>query len=164
LKEIPKIEIADDAGDLVTEIDIPIPFYIRVHLETGITRYRVRLIDDHGKTRGQYIGTTDHDFLELHVPIIKLPKPGDLRIIIEETSIDSDYSRKHQVSIRYLEYKTDFLESNLEESIPKVKESETSTRSGINDITSNDLKLLSQVKEEIKLLSEKFGDKVQKED
>lgn len=164
LLEIPKIEIADDAGDLVTEIDIPIPFYIRVHLEPGITRYRVRLIDDQGKTRGQYIGTTDRSYLELHVPIIKLPKPGDLRILIEESSINSDYSRSHQVSIRYLGYKTVDFKTEPEETISNVIKSETSTNAGNKEFIADDLKLLAQAKEGIKLLSGKFTDKVHKEE
>ncbi|NHJ01433.1 MAG: hypothetical protein EAX86_04790 [Candidatus Heimdallarchaeota archaeon] len=102
-----KIEVADDAGDTFTEISIPIPFYIRVHLEerkTQLTRYRVRLLDDFGKVRGQYIGATDREYLELHVPLIKLAKPGSLRIFVEESSGIGEYDQSHYISIKYLEY------------------------------------------------------------
>ena len=102
-----KIEVADDAGDTFTEITIPIPFYIRVHLEkqeSVLTRYRVRLIDDDGKIRGQYIGATDREYLELHVPLIKLAKPGSLRIFVEESSEAGEYEQSHHISLKYLEY------------------------------------------------------------
>ncbi|MFX0182499.1 MAG: hypothetical protein ACFE95_05375 [Candidatus Hodarchaeota archaeon] len=52
--EISKIEIADDAGNEIREMTVPAPFYIHVKLEEGITRYRIRLIDDEGMIRGQY--------------------------------------------------------------------------------------------------------------
>ncbi|MFX0050342.1 MAG: hypothetical protein ACFE8U_03525 [Candidatus Hermodarchaeota archaeon] len=102
--DLSKIEIADDAGNEIREITVPIPFYIRVKLEEGMTRYRVRLIDDESKIRGHYIGKTMRQFLELHVPLIKLPKPGKLRVVVEESSDESEISQEYQVSILYLDY------------------------------------------------------------
>lgn len=100
-----KIEIVDDSGNEISEIDIPIPFYIRVKMDEGMKRYKVKLIDDSGNIRGQYIGTTDNRYLELHVPLIKLPKLGKIRVFVEESSIDSEFSQKHSISLLYIEYK-----------------------------------------------------------
>jgi len=99
-----KIEIADDSGNEISEISIPIPFYIRVKMEEGMKRYRISLIDDFGKIRSQYMGGSNREYIELHIPLIRLSKPGQLRILIEESSGEADYSEKHQVSIRYLPY------------------------------------------------------------
>lgn len=102
---MPKIVVVDDAGDEFTEFTVPIPFYIRLELEEGSKRYSVRLIDDLGNVRGQYLGTSKHKYVELHVPLIKLPQiPGDLRIIAEESTDGKIYSQKHQISIKYLTY------------------------------------------------------------
>jgi hypothetical protein len=100
-----KIEIVDDSGNEISEIDIPIPFYIRVKMGEGMIRYKVKLIDDSGNLRGQYIGTTDNKFLELHVPLIKLPKLGKIRVLVEESSIDSQISQQHSISLLYIDYK-----------------------------------------------------------
>ncbi|MFX0208367.1 MAG: hypothetical protein ACFFDT_20460 [Candidatus Hodarchaeota archaeon] len=108
---MPKIVVVDDAGDEFPEFTIPIPFYIRLELEEGSRRYRVRLIDDSGNVRGQYLGTSKHKYVELHVPLIKLPQiPGDLRIIAEESTDGVDYSQKHQISIKYLTYIQETIE------------------------------------------------------
>ncbi|MFX0015244.1 MAG: hypothetical protein ACFFB2_19230 [Promethearchaeota archaeon] len=101
---MPKILLADDAGDEITEITIPIPFYIRVELENIPTRYKLRLIDDIGNVRGQYSGTTNRKYLEVYVPLIKLPKPGNLRIFIEESPSEGELSQEHYVSLRNLPY------------------------------------------------------------
>jgi hypothetical protein len=102
---MPKIVVVDDEGDEFSEFAVPIPFYIRLELEHGSRRYRVRLIDDLGNVRGQYLGTSKHKFVELHVPLIKLPKvPGNLRILAEESTDGVHYSKKHQISIKYLTY------------------------------------------------------------
>lgn len=99
-----KIEVTDDIGNEITEIIVPIPFHIRVKLDGGVSRYRVKLIDDSGGIRGQYVGSTDQEFLELHVPLIKLPRPGKIRILVEESTGDSNNSQQYSVSIRYLDY------------------------------------------------------------
>ena len=102
---MPKIVVADDAGDEFSEFTVPIPFYIRLELMDGSKRYRVRLIDDSGNVRGQYQGTSEHKYVELHIPLIKLPAvPGNLRILAEESSDGHNYSQKHQISIKYLSY------------------------------------------------------------
>ncbi|MHA1971437.1 MAG: hypothetical protein ACTSW1_00510 [Candidatus Hodarchaeales archaeon] len=143
-----KVEIADDAGDEITEITTPIPFYIRVHLEDGTKRYRVRLIDDNGSVRGQYQGTTDRKYLELHVPLIKLPEPGQLRIIIEESTGHEGFEQEHQVSIHYLPYKeeTEHIntkdDSDTTEEDFEIREEETETNQNeeknISSIAQND--------------------------
>lgn len=102
---MPKIVVVDDAGDEFSELTVPIPFYIRVELADGSRRYRVRLIDDSGNIRGQYLGTkTKRKYVELHIPLIRLPKPGKLRILVEESSDGVNYSQEHQISIKYLVY------------------------------------------------------------
>jgi hypothetical protein len=101
---VSKIEVTDDSDNEITEITIPIPFYIRVRMDEGMSRYRVKLIDDSGGIRGQYMGSTDQELLELHVPLIKLPKPGKIRILVEESTGDSNYSQQYSVSLRYLDY------------------------------------------------------------
>ena len=112
---MPKIEIADDAGNEISEISIPIPFYIRVKMEEGMKRYRISLIDDFGKIRSQYTGGTERKYLELHIPLIRLSKPGQLRILIEESSGEASYSQKHQVSIHYLPYSLSERKPNIED-------------------------------------------------
>jgi hypothetical protein len=99
-----KIEICDDSGDEISKLTVPIPFYIRVFLEEGMSRYRVRLIDDEGYLRGQYTGTATRNILELHIPLINLPKPGKLRILVEESSGDSQNSPQQHLSVLYLNY------------------------------------------------------------
>ncbi|UCG00275.1 MAG: hypothetical protein JSW11_11570 [Candidatus Heimdallarchaeota archaeon] len=102
---MPKIVVVDDEGDEFSEFTVPIPFYIRLILEDGSKRYKVRLIDDLGNVRGQYLGTSEHHYVELHVPLIKLSKvPGNLRILAEESRDGINYSQKHQISIKYLTY------------------------------------------------------------
>ncbi len=100
-----KIEVVDDSGNEISEIDIPIPFYIRVKMDEGMKRYKVKLIDDSGNIRGQYIGTTDNQYLELHVPLIKLPKLGKIRVFVEESSIETEISQQHSIYLHYIEYK-----------------------------------------------------------
>ncbi|MFX1507637.1 MAG: hypothetical protein ACFFDC_16245 [Promethearchaeota archaeon] len=100
-----KIVVVDDEGDEFSEFTVPIPFYIRLELEHESKRYRVRFIDDLGNVRGQYLGTSEHKYVELHVPLIKLPNvPGNLRILAEESTDGLNYSKKHQISIKYLTY------------------------------------------------------------
>ena len=151
MSDISKIEIADDAGNEIREITVPIPFYIRVKLEEGMTRYRVRLIDDESKIRGQYIGKTSRQYLELHVPLIKLPKPGKLRVVVEESSGESDYSQEHQVSILYLDYVPEEVEKDEHE----VGEEKTAS-----DLTQDEAEYIAQRK---KILQEddNVADKVE---
>ena len=101
-----KIEIVDDKGNEISEIFTPIPFFIRVKLDEGMTRYRIKLIDDSGNIRGQYIGTTGKSFCELRVPSIRLPKLGKIRVLVEESSGNSEYSQQHSISLRYIEYRS----------------------------------------------------------
>ncbi len=127
--------MADDAGDTFTEITIPIPFYIRVHLEkreSGLTRYRVRLIDDDGKIRGQYIGATDREYLELHVPLIKLAKPSSLRIFVEESSGAGEYDQSHHISLKYLEYTEEDTKRKKVETQPEISPKEEKTETPIS--------------------------------
>lgn len=102
---MPKIVVVDDEGNEFSEFPVPIPFYIRLELDNGSKRYKVRLIDDLGNVRGQYLGTSEHKYVELHVPLIKLPiVPGNLRILAEESTDGVNFSQKHQISIKYLTY------------------------------------------------------------
>lgn len=101
---MPKIVVVDDTGDEFSELTVPIPFYIRLELADGSKRYKVRLIDDSGNVRGQYLGTSEHKYVELHVPLIKLPEHGNLRIVAEESSDGVIFSQKHHISIKYLTY------------------------------------------------------------
>lgn len=171
MSDISKIEIADDAGNEIREITVPIPFYIRVKLEEGMTRYRVRLIDDESKIRGQYIGKTSRQYLELHVPLIKLPKLGKLRVVVEESSGEQDYSQEHQVSILYLDYipeeveeveheageekiASDFTQDEAEylEQRQKILQEDDSVTDKGEFTFQEEVKLLAQIDEEIKLL------------
>ncbi|UCE12276.1 MAG: hypothetical protein JSV04_08740 [Candidatus Heimdallarchaeota archaeon] len=101
---MPKIVVVDDAGDEFSEFTVPIPFYIRVELADGARRYRIRLIDDSGNVRSHHTGTPEGKYVELHVPLIRLSKPGKLRIVVEESTDGVNYSQDHQVSIKYLTY------------------------------------------------------------
>jgi hypothetical protein len=113
---MPKIVVVDDEGDEFSEFTVPIPFYIRLELEEGSKRYRVRLIDDLGNVRGQYLGTSEHKYVELHIPLIKLPQvPGNLRIVAEESTDGVSYSQKHQISVKYLAYIQEIQETIDEE-------------------------------------------------
>jgi len=116
---MPKIEIADDSGNEISEISIPIPFYIRVKMEEGMKRYRIRLIDDFGKIRGQYMGGSNREYIELHIPLIRLSKPGQLRILIEESTGEANYLQKHQVLIKYLPYSPSEEKPTVEEYLEK---------------------------------------------
>jgi len=119
-----KIEIINERGNEISEIFTPIPFFIQVKLDEGMTRYRIKLIDDSGNIRGQYIGTTGKLFLELRVPSIRLPKLGKIRVLVEESSGNSEYSQQHSISLRYIEYRS---------IKPIEKEANTSEEEEIND-------------------------------
>jgi len=119
-----KIEIINERGNEISEIFTPIPFFIQVKLDEGMTRYRIKLIDDSGNIRGQYIGTTGKKFLELRVPSIRLPKLGKIRVLVEESSGNSEYSQQHSISLRYIEYRS---------IKPIEKEANTSEEEEIND-------------------------------
>ncbi|MHA1214349.1 MAG: hypothetical protein ACTSPG_03590 [Candidatus Hodarchaeales archaeon] len=149
---MPKVEIADDNGDEISEITVPIPFYIRVHLEEGTKRYRVRLIDDNGRVRGQYQGSTDRRFLELHVPLIKLPKPGQLRIVVEESTGQGELLQQHQVSIHYLPY-TEPKEMPIDERAEPSLSSSEQNDLGLNgrEVVSEADQLAEQAEEESRL-------------
>lgn len=135
-----KIEIVDDRGNEISEIYTPIPFFISVKLDEGMTRYRIKLIDDSGNIRGQYIGTTGKSFRELRVPSIRLPKLGKIRVLVEESSGNSEYSQQHSISLRYIEYRSI---KPIEEEVKTSEEpelddqridSESSEKEVINDI------------------------------
>ncbi|MFX0171433.1 MAG: hypothetical protein ACFE9L_05890 [Candidatus Hodarchaeota archaeon] len=174
MSDLSKIEIADDAGNEIREMTVPIPFYIRVKLEEGMTRYRVRLIDDESKIRGQYIGKIMHKYLELHVPLIKLPKPGKLRVIVEESSDVSDYTQEYQVSILYLDYIPEKVQEDIdtvdvETQTPDLPQDEVKSaikrekilteNNSVADIQKvsfkEEVKLLATIDEEIRLLDNK---------
>jgi hypothetical protein len=174
MSDLSKIEIADDAGNEIREMTVPIPFYIRVKLKEGMNRYRVRLIDDESKIRGQYIGKTMRKYLELHVPLIKLPKPGKLRILVEESSDESDYKQEYQVSILYLDYIPEEVHKDVDmadeeiitpdlsqdevESIAKREKILTENKSLADREKvsfQEEVKLLTAIDEEIKLLDNK---------
>ncbi len=120
-----KIEVEDDSGNEISEITVPIPFNIRIKMDEGMSRYRVKLIDDLGGIRGQYMGSTDQKILELHVPTIKLPRLGKIRILVEESAGDSNYSQQYSVSIHYLEYIPQTLSEDISESFRESSEEAT---------------------------------------
>ena len=102
-----KIEIVNDAGDEFSVTDLPIPFYVRCKLEEeGLVRYRVRLLDELGNSRGYYIGATDRDYLELHVPVIPLREYGKLIVEIELKDEDFNEIGTHETSIEYVDQET----------------------------------------------------------
>jgi hypothetical protein len=96
------LEIVDDAGDEFYATNIPIPFYIRLKLDSEKTKYRAKILDESGNTRSFYTGVTDRDFLELHVPVIPLPNKGKIIVEIEVSDIGSVDSTKHQATIDYV--------------------------------------------------------------
>ena len=134
LNKFRKIDIFDEAGNEITEITVPIPFVVQIQLEERpLTRYRVRLIDDNGNNRGHYIGTTGRKNLNLNVPLIKLPRnSGKLRILVEESSGDAEYTEKHQVTITYLDYKNEAIK--MGELPDKLLEPPISTNKRMNEI------------------------------
>lgn len=100
------IEIVDDAGDEFSVMNIPIPFYIRCKLNEGLTKYRVRILDESEHLRGSYIGASNREFLEVHVPVIPLQNYGKLFIYIE---LDKDMLNNqitHETSIAYVDQET----------------------------------------------------------
>jgi hypothetical protein len=127
-KEIPvrekmtKIEIVNDAGDEFSVTDVPIPFYIRCKLEEGFVRYRVRLLDDTGKSRGYYMGATNRDYLEVHVPVIPL-REGKLNIEIELKDKDSKELGIYKTSIEYVDHDTyaSIMKTSEEKTEPELK-------------------------------------------
>ncbi|MHA1543387.1 MAG: hypothetical protein ACTSQH_10470 [Candidatus Hodarchaeales archaeon] len=48
------LEIVDDAGDEFYATNIPIPFYIRLKLNSEKTKYRAKILDESGNTRSFY--------------------------------------------------------------------------------------------------------------
>jgi hypothetical protein len=103
--------------------------------------------------------------LELHVPLIKLPKLGKLRIVIEESLGGPDYNTKHQVSILYLEYKPEKAEDMVQEdyreeekgidTVDVLAESEFVDNKADNDhekLTSDNQKEVELTKEELEYL------------
>ncbi|MHA1993851.1 MAG: hypothetical protein ACW97Z_04880 [Candidatus Hodarchaeales archaeon] len=100
------IEIVDDAGDEFSVMNIPIPFYIRCKLNEGLSRYRVRILDETTHVRGFYTGASKRDFLEIHVPVIPLQNYGKLFIHIE---LDNDLVNNtitHETTIEYVDQET----------------------------------------------------------
>ena len=96
------LEIVDDAGDEFYATNIPIPFYIRLKLDSEKTKYRAKILDESGNTRSFYTGVTNRNFLELHVPVIPLPNKGKIIVEIEVSDIESEESTKHQATIDYV--------------------------------------------------------------
>ncbi|MHA2176454.1 MAG: hypothetical protein ACXABI_16645 [Candidatus Hodarchaeales archaeon] len=100
------VEIVDDSGDEFSVTDVPIPFYIRCKLEGKNVKYRVKLLDEMGNTRGYYTGTSKRDYLELHVPVIPLRKQGKLFIEIELYDILRNELTTRKTTIEYVDQKT----------------------------------------------------------
>ena len=129
---MPDIEIVDDSGDEFYVTDIPIPFYIRCKLEGEQVKYRVKLLDEVGNTRGYYTGTSNRDYLELHVPVIPLRKQGKLFIEIElyDTKLTQLSTRKTSIEYvdkeKYQKLKTTEKKEGYPEESQKM-ESETTT-------------------------------------
>lgn len=144
-----KIEIVNDRGNEISEIFTPIPFLIRIKLDEGMTRYRIKLIDDSGNTRGQYIGTTGKLFLELRVPSIRLPKLGKIRVLVEESSGNSEYSQQHSISLRYIEYRSiKTIEENIESAEePEMDDEGINSDSGSSEEEINDIAPITKDKE-----------------
>lgn len=144
------IEIVDDVGDEFSVTNIPIPFYIRCKLEEGLVRYRVRLLDETGKSRGYYIGATERDYLELHVPVIPLPE-GKLFIEIELKDKDFNEIGVHKTYIEYVDQKTyDSIVKPKEktESVPskelvEIKSKKIETKANF-ELSSDELNYLTQ--------------------
>ena len=100
------IEIVDDVGDEFSVMNICIPFYIRCKLNDGLTKYRVKILDESDHLRGFYTGASKRDFLELHVPVIPLQNYGKLFIHIELGGENLDDKVTHETSIEYVDQET----------------------------------------------------------
>lgn len=100
------IEIVDDAGDEFSVMNIPIPFYIRCKLNEGLTKYRVKILDETKHVRSQYTGASNRDFLEVHVPVIPLRDYGKLFIHIELDNDLLDDRVTHETTISYVDQET----------------------------------------------------------
>jgi len=100
------IEIVDDSGDEFSVMNIPIPFYIRCKLNEGLSKYRVKILDEKNHVRSFYTGASSRDFLEIHVPVIPLKNYGKLFIHIELDNDISDDTITHETSIEYVDQET----------------------------------------------------------
>ncbi len=114
------IEIVDDSGNEFSVTDVPIPFYIRCKLEGENVKYRVKLLDEKGNTRGYYTGTSSRDYLELHVPVIPLRKEGKLLIEIELYDSKLKELTTRKTMINYVDQKS-FQEMKAAEKPPLDK-------------------------------------------
>jgi len=140
-----KIEVEDDNGNEISEINAPIPLNIRIKMDEGMSRYRVKLIDDLGGIRGQYVGSTDQKILELHVPPIKLPRLGKIRILVEESAGDSNYSQQYSILIHYLEYISQTFSEDISESFREASDEDTEfLETDIKENDGNELEITSQ--------------------
>ncbi len=121
-----EFEIVDDAGNEFSVTNIPIPFYIRLKLDTGRKKYRARILDEAGNMRSFYTGVTDRNFLELHVPVIPLRNYGKIIIEIDVSDISSKDVIKHQTTIDYVSQEE--YDSIKESEIPEEVEDEVEDR------------------------------------
>jgi hypothetical protein len=155
------LEIVDDAGDEFYATNIPIPFYIRLKLDSEKTKYRAKILDESGNTRSFYTGITDRNFLELHVPVIPLPNKGKIIVEIEVSDIESVESTKHQATIDYVtqeEYdsikKLDANKTDEVTSIPAQKAEVNDEPEESAELTSEEVAYLTQTTDSFPVVKE----------
>ena len=155
------LEIVDDAGDEFYATNIPIPFYIRLKLDSEKTKYRAKILDESGNTRSFYTGVTNRNFLELHVPVIPLPNKGKIIVEIEVSDIESEESTKHQATIDYVsqeEYdsikKQDATKKAEEVDLPAEKEDIIDEPEESSELTSEELAYLTQTTDSLPAVKE----------
>jgi len=155
------LEIVDDAGDEFYATNIPIPFYIRLKLNSEKTKYRAKILDESGNTRSFYTGVTNRNFLELHVPVIPLPNKGKIIVEIEVSDIESEESTKHQATIDYVsqeEYdsikKLDATKKAEEVDLPAEKDDIIDEPEEPSELTSEELAYLTQTTDSLPAVKE----------
>jgi hypothetical protein len=155
------LEIVDDAGDEFYATNIPIPFYIRLKLDSEKTKYRAKILDESGNTRSFYTGVTDRNFLELHVPVIPLPDKGKIIVEIEVSDIGSEDSTKHQATIDYVsqeEYesikKLETPKKVEDVNLPAQKEDVIDEQEESAELTSEELAYLTQTTDSFNVVKE----------
>ena len=155
------LEIVDDAGDEFYATNIPIPFYIRLKLDSEKTKYRAKILDESGNTRSFYTGVTNRNFLELHVPVIPLPNKGKIIVEIEVSDIESEESTKHQATIDYVSQeecdsikKQDATKKAEEVDLPAEKEDIIDEPEESSELTSEELAYLTQTTDSLPAVKE----------
>jgi hypothetical protein len=134
-----KIEIVDDSGDEFSMMDIPIPFYIRCKLEAGLTKYRVKILDEAGGTRGYYTGTSSRDYLELHVPVIPLRSFGKIFVEVEIWNEDLSEMSTHTATIEYVDQETyDSMKEPTETEEPLTEEIPQQQTDPVSEISNSE--------------------------